>query len=129
VFRKYAIFNFASKWFSTHDAKLPSGWSPDDKLIGEFHDFLQKSNVQFTEAEFTENRQWIKDQLKKEMYVTAFSYEESQRVAIEQDPAVQKGIEALPKAKALLDSAKKQMVQRMNSQEQAVSAEHAQAQK
>jgi hypothetical protein len=59
------------------------------------------------------------------MYITAFSYEESQRVAIEQDPTVQKGIEALPKAKALLDSAKKQMVQRMNGQEQAVAAEHA----
>ena len=65
----------------------------------------------------------MKDQLKREMYITAFSYEESQRVAIEQDPAVVKGIEALPKAKALLDSAKKQMVQRMNGQEQAVAAE------
>jgi carboxyl-terminal processing protease len=125
LFRKYAIFNFSSKWFASHDTKLPSGWSPDDKLIGEFHDFLQKNNVQFTEAEFTENRAWIKDQLKREMYITAFSYEESQRVAIEQDPAVQKGIEALPKAKALLESAKKQMVQRMNGQEQAVAAAHA----
>jgi hypothetical protein len=54
------------------------------------------------------------------MYITAFSYEESQRVAIEQDPAVQKAVEALPKAKALVDSAKKQMVQRMNGQEHAV---------
>jgi carboxyl-terminal processing protease len=127
MYRKYAIFNFSSKWFSTHDTKLPSGWSPDDKLINEFHDFLLKNNVQFAEADFTENRPWIKDQLKREMYITAFSYEESQRVAIEQDPAVVKGIEALPKAKALLDSAKKQMVQRMNSQEQAVAAEHAAA--
>jgi hypothetical protein len=72
--------------------------------------------------EFTENHQWIKDQLKREMYITAFSYEESQRVAIEQDPAVQKAIEALPKAKALVDSAKKQMVQRMNGQEHAAAA-------
>jgi carboxyl-terminal processing protease len=128
LFRKYAIFNFSSKWFSTHDTKLPSGWSPDDKLVSEFHDFLQKSKVQFTEADFNENRQWIKDQLKREMYITAFSYEESQRVAIEQDPMVVKGIEALPKAKALLETAKKQMVQRMNGQEQAVAAEHAAAQ-
>jgi len=62
------------------------------------------------------------------MYITAFSYEESQRVAIEQDPMVVKGIEALPKAKALLESAKKQMVQRMNGQEQAVAADQAAAQ-
>ena len=60
------------------------------------------------------------------MYITAFSYEESQRVAIEQDPAVQKAIEALPKAKALVDSAKKQMVKRMSGQEQAAAASIAQ---
>ncbi len=120
MIRKYAIFNFSSKWFSGHDTKLGSGWTPDEKLLNDFHDYLLKANVNFTEMEFTENHQWIKDQLKREMYITAFSYEESQRVAIEQDPAVQKAVEALPKAKALVDSAKKQMVQRMNGQEHAV---------
>jgi carboxyl-terminal processing protease len=126
MIRKYATLNFATKWFAGHDTKLPSGWSPDDKIVGEFHDFLPKNKVEFTEAEFTENRQWVKDQLKREMYITAFSYEESQRVAIEQDPAVQKAIEALPKAKALVDSAKKQMVKRMSGQEQAAAASIAQ---
>jgi carboxyl-terminal processing protease len=123
LIRKYASLNFSSKWFNSHGStKLPAGWSPDEAVINEFHDFLTKNNVVFTEAEFTENHQWMKDQLKREMYITAFSYEESQRVAIEQDPAVQKGIEALPKAKALLDSAKKQMVMRMNGQDQAAAA-------
>jgi carboxyl-terminal processing protease len=120
MIRKYTMFSFSSKWFGQRDTKLPSGWSPDEKLINEFHDYLMTAKVPFTEMEFTENHQWIKDQLKREMYITAFSYEQSQRVAIEQDPAVQKAIEALPKAKSLLESAKKQMVQRMNVQEQAV---------
>ncbi len=122
MIRKYAMFNFSAKYFGARDTKLPSGWTPDEKLINEFHDFLMNNKVNFTEMEFTENHQWIKDQLKREMYITAFSYEESQRVAIEQDPAVQKAVEALPKAKALVESAKKQMVQRMNGQERAVAA-------
>ena len=122
IVRKYATLNFSSKWFNAHGTKLPAGWSPDENLIKEFHEFLSKNNVTFTDAEFNENHQWIKDQLKREMYITAFSYEESQRVAIEQDPAVQKAIEALPKAKALVESAKKQMVMRMNGQEQAAAA-------
>jgi hypothetical protein len=120
LIRKYSMFSFSANWFGSHQTKLPAGWAPDEKLLNEFHDFLLKNKVNFTEMEFTENHQWIKDQLKREMYITAFSYEESQRVAIEQDPAVQKAVEALPKAKALLDSAKKQMVQRMNGQENAV---------
>ena len=122
LIRKYAMFNFSAKYFGARDTKLPSGWTPDEKLINEFHDFLMNNKVNFTEMEFTENHQWIKDQLKREMYITAFSYEESQRVAIEQDPAVQKAVEALPKAKALVESAKKQMVQRMNGQERAIAA-------
>jgi len=125
LIRKYSMFSFSANWFGSHQTKLPAGWSPDEKLLNEFHDFLLKNKVNFTEMEFTENHQWIKDQLKREMYITAFSYEESQRVAIEQDPAVQKAVEALPKAKSLLDSAKKQMVQRMNGQENAAAvAQH-----
>ena len=51
--------------------RLTISWS------NEFHEFLLKNKFEFTEAEFTENHQWIKDQLKREMYITAFSYEES----------------------------------------------------
>lgn len=40
----------------------------------------------------------------------------SQRVAIEDDPMVHKAIEAMPKAKSLLESAKKMLVQRLNRQ-------------
>ena len=40
-------------------------------------------------------------------------------MAIEQDPEVQKAIESLPKAKALVDNAKKLMVQRMTQQDRA----------
>jgi hypothetical protein len=40
------------------------------------------------------------------MYVTAFSFEDSQRVGVEQDPEVQKAIEAMPKAATLLAQSK-----------------------
>ena len=46
------------------------------------------------------------------MYITAFSVDESQRVAIEQDPEVLKAIDSMPKAKALVENAKKLLVQR-----------------
>ena len=67
-------------------------------------------------ADFTANRDWVKQELKREMYITAFSQDESQRVAIEQDPEVLKAIDSMPKAKALVDNAKKLLVQRMTQQ-------------
>ena len=66
----------------------------------------------FTPADFAANRDWIKKELKREMYITAFSQDESQRVAIEQDPEVLAAIDSMPKAKALVDTAKKLLVQR-----------------
>lgn len=120
VLRKYALFNFSAKFFGGRaDTKLPKGWEPDENVINDFHQFLLKNGVEFTEVQFTENRDWIKQQLKREIYITAFNVDESQRVAKEQDPAVQKAVEAMPKAKGLLDNAKKLMVQRFTQQDRA----------
>lgn len=114
VLRNYGIFNFTAHYFGAmDDPKLPKGWEPDERVVNEFHDFLLSKNVKFSEADFTENHQWIKQQLKQEMYITAFGWDESERVRIEQDPEVAKAVEAMPRAQALLDKAKKMMVQRM----------------
>jgi carboxyl-terminal processing protease len=120
LLRKFALFNFSAYYFGSHpNAKLAKGWEPDEKVVDEFHEFLLKNKVKFTEAEFTANHQWIKEELKREMYITAFSVDDSRHVAVEQDPEVQKGIESLPKAKALVDNAKKMMVQRIGTQDRA----------
>jgi len=117
VLRKYALFYFSAKYFGGKDSKLPKGWEPDDAVVKDFHDYLGKNNVQFTEAEFNENRTWVKQQLKQELYITAFSQDESERVRIEQDPEILKAIDSMPKAKSLVDAAKKLLVQRMNNQD------------
>jgi carboxyl-terminal processing protease len=117
VFRKYAFFYFSAKYFGGKDAKLPQGWEPDAALVNQFHSFLQSNNVTFTEAEFNDNREWVRQQLKQEMYITAFSQDESERVRVQQDSEILKAIDSMPKAKALLDAAKKLLVQRMNNQD------------
>jgi hypothetical protein len=79
--------------------------------MNDFHQHLLKNAVTFTEAEFAEHQEWVKQQIKREALITAFSLNESMKYAIETDPAVIKAMESLPKAQALLDTAKKQMVQ------------------
>jgi len=107
VLRKFGFFAFTAKYFGTHDTKLSKGWQPDNEVMNDFHQFLMKENVPFTEAEFAENQQWVKQQLTREMYITAFGSEESRRYQVDTDPLVQKAIDSLPKAKALVDTAKK----------------------
>jgi len=111
LLRKASFFKFSAKFFGPRkDPKLPEGWVPDEKLVDDFHQFLLDSDVHFTEAEFTENHEWVKNQLKREMYITGFNVDASDRVQIEQDPEVAKAVEAMPKAKILLEDAKKVIV-------------------
>ena len=105
VLRKYAFFKFSAKFFGPRtDPKMPAGWAPDDKMVDDFHQFMLDNDVHFTEAEFTENHQWVKDQLKREMYITGFNVDASDKVQIQQDPEVAKAVEAMPIAAKMLRS-------------------------
>jgi carboxyl-terminal processing protease len=118
LLRNFAFFNFSAKYFGPKaDPSLPKGWEPDEKLINDFHDFTMSKNLKFTDQEFIENHQWVKEQLKQEFYITAFSQNDSDKVRMEQDPEVQKAIEAMPKAQGLVEKAKKMLVQRMPAEE------------
>ena len=86
---------------------------PDENILTEFHDYLMKQGFKFTEAEFTQDHEWLKQYLQREMYITAFSLDDSRRVAVETDPMVQKAVDAMPKAKALLDTSRRIVAQRM----------------
>src|SRR5437868_3179903 len=87
--RKFAFFNFTKHYFGNREAKLPKGWAPDEKVVTQFHDYLLSQGFKFTEAEFTQDHDWIKQNLQREMYITAFSLDESRRIAIETDPMVE----------------------------------------
>jgi carboxyl-terminal processing protease len=114
LLRKFEFFNFSAKWFGARaKVQLPKGWEPDATVLNEFHEYLVKQNVAFKEADWTDNKTWIEQQLKREMYASGFSYEDSQKVAIQTDPMVAIAVDAIPQAKALLDKSKKLIVQRL----------------
>jgi carboxyl-terminal processing protease len=112
IVRKYAFFNFVASYRGTHESELQIGWEPDEAVMAEFHSFLIKNNIRFTEAEFAEIQDWLKKQIKLEMYSSAFGAEEARRLAVETDPAIDQAVAAMPKARALLETAKKVVAQR-----------------
>ncbi|HJT87394.1 MAG TPA: S41 family peptidase [Bryobacteraceae bacterium] len=116
LIRKGAFFNYTRTYFGSHDTHLPKGWMPDEAFLTEFHDYLLKENYKFTESEFTQDHDWVRRYLAREIYITAFNLDESYRVFNQTDPEVQLAVDAMPKAEALLQSAKKIIVQRLSSQ-------------
>ncbi len=110
---KFAFFNFTKRYFGGKEAKLPAGWAPNNDIMTEFHGFMLKEGITFTEAEFAENNDWMKRYLRREMYITAFSQDEARKIMVETDPIMEKAIEAIPKAQALLNNAKRVVAQRL----------------
>ena len=112
-FRKNTFFAYAPKFFAERGStKLPQDWVPDTAVIDQFHAFALKEKVDFTEGDWAENIAWLKQELRQEVYITSFGKEASDHVGVENDPTVQKGIEAMPKAKQLLETSRKMLVQR-----------------
>jgi carboxyl-terminal processing protease len=110
------FFAFSRKYFSKHPAPPAKGWMPDDAVIAELHDSLVQSGTKIDEAEFKKDHDWIRRYLAKEMYIAAFNVDESDRVFAQTDPEVERAVEAMPKATALVQGAKKVIAMRMSGQ-------------
>jgi carboxyl-terminal processing protease len=111
LLRRAAFREYVPQFFCNHDVKLPQDWSPDEAMLADFKAYLVKNTFQFTEADWTQYQDWIRVELKTEALLTAAGLDASNRYANETDPIVLKALESMPKAKALLDNARKQMVQ------------------
>ena len=57
----------------------------------------------------------MRSNIKAELFVNEFGQQEGLNVHTENDPAVEKALELLPKAKELADNAKKTIAQRSNA--------------
>jgi carboxyl-terminal processing protease len=110
------LFNFTRWYFGSHPTQLPKGWTPDDTVIAELRKYLHEHGTQFKEEDFDKDLPWIKRYLAKEMYTTAFNVDEADLMFQKSDPEVQRAVELLPKASALMESARRVTAQRMAGQ-------------
>jgi carboxyl-terminal processing protease len=110
---KFAFSGFTQHYFAIHREKLPAGWNLDSKTMDEFHNWLLSQKIEFTEADFTKDYDWIQKRLQSEIYKTAFSVDEASMYDTRTDPEVEAAVKALPKAEALISSARKIVVERM----------------
>jgi len=87
-------------------------FTADDEVMHQFRNYLNNHNVRFSEAEIAENQDWIKRKIKQEVFMSTFGMQEGFKVLLEADPQVQKGVEAIPQARALYQNARKIVAQR-----------------
>src|SRR6516165_2650174 len=113
LLQKYAFFNFSKHYVINH--KVAQSFQVDDAVMEEFRKFLDSQQIQFTEADLAENNEWVRSNIKAELFVNEFGQQEGLKVHTETDPLVAKALDLLPKAKELADNAKKTIAQRSNA--------------
>jgi len=106
------FFHFGSLYFGAETPHLPQGWSPDDGVVERFRGYLRQQGMIFTDAEFNENRAWVEERLKYELYTRAFDKRSADRLLLTGDPEVRQAVESLPHAHALLEQVKRAMMRR-----------------
>jgi carboxyl-terminal processing protease len=84
----------------------------NDEVVAQLRKFLDQQHIHYTEPEIQDNLVWIKWQIKREVFTSVFSLNEGFKVALQDDPQLDKAISLIPQAKALYQNARKIVAER-----------------
>jgi carboxyl-terminal processing protease len=110
LLQHYAFFNFAKHYAPSHH--VTKNLEVDDNVMQDFRKSLDADKIPYTEADLVQNNDWVRSNIKSELFVDAFGQEEGLKVKAQTDPEVQKGLDLLPQAKQLADNARRVIAQR-----------------
>jgi carboxyl-terminal processing protease len=105
LLQHYAFFNYAKRYVVSH--RPMKNFEVDEAVMQDFRKSLDEANIPYIQAELVDNADWVKSNIKAEIFVDAFGQDEGVKVRAEADPLVVKGLELMPQAKALAENAKK----------------------
>ena len=109
----YIFFNFASHYLANRT--VDKSFQVDDAVMNEFRQFLNSQQITFSEQDLNGVSDWVKANIKAEIFTTQFGQEQGLRVRADWDPMIGQAINYLPQAQALEDQAKKADEQRASA--------------
>jgi len=113
LLQHYAFFNFAKRYVLNHHPS--EKYEVDDATMQDFRKFLDEEKIPFSEADLVENNDWVRSNIKSEIFVDAFGQNEGLKVKEEADPLVLKALELMPEAKQLADNARRIVAERTST--------------
>jgi len=110
LLQKYAFFNFAQRYLQGRS--VDKSFEVTDAVLQEFRKFLDAQKISYTEADIKDGLDWIKSQIKSELFIAQFGQQEGLKVRAQTDPQVLSALNLLSKAKELSDNARHVLAQR-----------------
>jgi carboxyl-terminal processing protease len=113
---KYAFFNFARHYLN--GKHVDKNFEVTDAVMQDFRKFLDEQKVPYTEPELKDGNDWIRANVKSELFIAEFGQEEGLKIRAENDKQVLAALGQLTKAKELADNARKVLAQRAAAAQQ-----------
>jgi len=95
------IGNFGKHYLASHT--ISREFVVDDAVIQQFKAFLKANQVEYSDAEIASSLDWIKANIKAELFTSQFGQLEGLKVRSQTDPEINKAVSFLPEALALED--------------------------
>ncbi len=106
----YAFFNFAKHYMANRT--VGKDFQVDDAVMDAFKQFLTSQQIPYSDTDLAPVMDWVKANIKAEIFTTQFGQEEGLKVRATWDPMINKALDYLPQAKALETAAKHAETQR-----------------
>jgi carboxyl-terminal processing protease len=94
-----AFFNFTKHYLAHRD--VPKDFVVDDAVLTDFKGFLKSEKIDYSDADFNTNLQWVKMNIKGELFVSQFGANVGLRARTDEDPQIAKALTFMPEALAL----------------------------
>jgi carboxyl-terminal processing protease len=106
----YAFFNFGTHYMANRT--VGKDFQVDDAVMTDFKQWLTSQHIPYTDADLAPIMDWVKANIKAEVFTRQFGQEEGLKVRANWDPMINKALDYLPQAKALESAAKHAETQR-----------------
>ncbi len=106
----YAFFDFSKRYLATHT--VTKDFQVDDAVLGDFKQFLTSKQIAYTDADLASVSDWLKTNIKSELFTSQFGQQEGLKVRANYDPMIVKALSLLPQAATLEETAEKVQAQK-----------------
>ena len=100
------LFEFGKYYLGMHKT-IPHDFQVTDAVLQEFRQYLAEQKIPLSDQELKDNSDFIRTHIRLQLVDFIFGTTEANRMAMENDPLVQKAIDAMPQASELLAKAKR----------------------
>jgi carboxyl-terminal processing protease len=103
------------RFYLGENKNISQNFVVNDAVIAQLEKYLDQQHIEVTDAQIQQNLPYLKWEIQREVFTSVFGVDAGYKIALENDPQLDKAIASLPAAEALYANARKMLAQKTSS--------------